>query len=153
MELVKQLEIRVEECKRSVERAKQELATFQAALDFERRKKPATKRGRRAGKRNDKSENTSASPATEMLLTKTLPFIHAGSENKTNVLRRFIASNPGLYKAAVMAYGNKDIPGNKNFGYTTVAKMLERGEIEIKEGRVYPTEVLTKKLEAAEAAS
>jgi hypothetical protein len=154
MELVKQLEARVEECKRSVERAKQELATFQAALDFERRKQSPSKRGRKIGRKAGKVDSLQAEAETST--SPALPFITRGEggENKTDLLRKYIGTVPGLPKAEVMAYGNKRIMGaNKNFGYTTVAKMLERQEIEIREGRVYPTNKLLQKLEAAEKAA
>lgn len=150
MDLIQQLEAQVEECNRIIEKAKSDRATFVATLELLR------KRGSAKTKRHYRRRSKATEPKTATPISLPLVPVDASGQSarKTDAFRRFIKDHPGLPKQAVMAYGNKGIPGaNKNFGYTAMAKMLERTEVELREGKVYPTSKLLEKLEAAEVAA
>lgn len=146
MDFIEQLEERIQECDRAIERTKADRAALVQVLDSERRKQSGRKHSRRPRHKATEAKP----PATPISVLPLIPLDGDGqAEKKTDVFRRFVRDHPGLPKKAVMAYGNKSIPGaNKNFGYTAVAKLLKAGELEVREGKVYPLEKLLQKVEA-----
>lgn len=149
MDLIPSLELRVEECKKAIEKMRGELGVYQAALDAERKRCAAPrKRGRKPG---TKSSRPAAVIDTPKL--PTLPLTVADSHepfgSKTNKMRRFISSHPGIPHKEVIKFAAENFKDNVNFGYTTLFKMKKRGEIEIRDGNVYPLDKLLHKDGAA----
>jgi hypothetical protein len=151
MDLIPSLEQRVEECKKAIEKMRGELGVYQAALDAERKRCAAPrKRGRKPGTRSNRPAAVVDTPKAP-----TLPLVAAeGIEpfgSKTNKVRKLIVSHPGIPHREVIKFANENFRDNVNFGYTTLFKMRKRGEIEIREGLVYPLEKLLHKVDTLAA--
>lgn len=148
MDLIPSLELRVEECKRAIEKMRGDLSVYQAALDAERKRCAAPrKRGRKPGTK------TSRTTVIDTPKAPTLPLTVVASQepfgSKTMKMRKFISLHPGIPHKEVIKFAAENFKENVNFGYTTLFKMKKRGEIEIRDGNVYPLDKLLQKDGAA----
>lgn len=121
-----------------------ELAAYQAALDAERKRVSGIRK-------RPKKANKASRPTTVIDTPKapTLPLVVAESPeaygSKTMKIRNFILAHPGISHREVIRFASENFRANANFGYTTLFKMRRRGEIEVRDGNVYPSDTLLRK--------